>query len=148
MTELEKESNPTKQKDLLNWLHKNKDNIYNSENKNHTKSSIKIANDKPKLAFGFGYDPNTLKNGILKYSYSHDLEENLKLYEFEPKLPYRIFNVLARVLKYKCLESEIRHENTVIKNKYFITDKNPKTIINNLNKGITKIFKIYEPVFK
>ncbi|HEC40131.1 MAG TPA: hypothetical protein ENI29_17965 [bacterium] len=88
----------------------------------------------------------TLKNGITKYSFSHNLEGRLKLYEFKPRLSYRIFNVLAKILRYKCMESEIRHENTIIKNKYFITDQEPDIIISKLNKAISKIFDNFEPV--
>ena len=101
---------------------------------------------KPKLAFGFGFDPMTMKDGITKYSFSHNLEGRLKLYEFEPRLSYRIFNVLAKILRYKCKESEIRHENTIIKNKYFITDQEPDIIISKLNKVISRIFDNFEPV--
>ncbi|KKN54101.1 hypothetical protein LCGC14_0595950 [marine sediment metagenome] len=44
------------------------------------------------------------------------------------------------------MESEIRHENTIIKNKYFITDQEPDIIISKLNKAISKIFDNFEPV--
>lgn len=110
-------------------------------------NSIKIAEKiKPKLAFGFGYDPNLLKNGILKYSYSHDLEDGFKLFEFEPKLSYRIFNKLSKILNYKCTGSELRKGKTVIKSKYFVTDRDPEEIINSLNKGINQLFENYEPI--
>ncbi|HEC39115.1 hypothetical protein LCGC14_0874300 [marine sediment metagenome] len=142
----EKESNPTKQIDLLKWLPL----MGNSQNDSKYKKRKNLINKnpiiKPKLAFGFGFDPMTLKNGIIKYSFSHNLEGRLKLYEFEPRLSYRIFNVLAKILRYKCEESEIRHENTIIKNKYFITDQKPDVIISKLNKAISKIFDDFEPV--
>ncbi|KKK57770.1 hypothetical protein LCGC14_3051120, partial [marine sediment metagenome] len=92
------------------------------------------------------YDPNIIKKGIVKYTFSHNLENGLKLYEFEPKLSYRIFNILASILKYKCLGSELRDNNTYIKNKYFITDKNPEEVIKKLNFGINEIFKRFKPV--
>ena len=43
-------------------------------------------------------------------------------------------------------KSEIRHENTIIKNKYFITDQKPDVIISKLNKAISKLFDDFEPV--
>ena len=72
----------------------------------------------------------------------------MKLYNFEPKLSYRIFIVLGKILKYKCIGSELRKENTIIKSKYFITDKAPDQIINELNIGIKKLFELYEPISK
>ena len=72
---------------------------------------------------------------------SYDLEKGLKLYEFEPKLSYRIFSILTSILKYRRLGSELRHNNTSIKNKYFITNKNPEEVIRKLNFAINGIFK-------
>ncbi len=141
-----KDSNPTKQIDLLKWLPPTRNDLNDSKNKKEKNIMNKKPIIKPKLAFGFGYDPMKLKNGITKYSFSHNLEGRLKLYEFEPRLSYRIFNVLAKILRYKCKESEIRHENTIIKNKYFITDQKPDIIISKLNKAISKLFDNYEPV--
>ena len=141
----EKKINPTKQRDLYEWIfEESKKESYN-RNKVQDSDSTLVKSKKPKLAFGFGYDSNQLKKGVLKYSYSHDLENGLKLYEFEPKLSYRIFNVLANILRYKCLGSELRHNNTSIKNRYFITDENPEEVIEKLNYAINEIFEKYEP---
>ncbi len=82
----EKDSNPTKQIDLLKWLPPTRNSLNNSKNKKEKNIINKNPIIKPKLAFGFGYDPMILKNGITKYSFSHNLEGRLKLYEFEPRL--------------------------------------------------------------
>ncbi len=130
------------QLDLTKWMvHKE-----NADKKYILEESIKLDKDddlKPKLAFGYGYKPDILKEGINKYKFSHKLEDGLSLYEFEPKLSYRIFTTLARILNYKCIGSELRNNNTVIKNKYFITDQNPDFIVKELNIGIKKIFSNY-----
>ena len=144
--EPEKKLNSTKQGDLYDWIFEKNSEEGCNISKIKISDSILTDNIKPKLAFGFGYDSNLLKKGILKYSYSHDLENGLKLYEFEPKLSYRIFNVLSSILRYKCLGSELRHNNTSIKNKYFITDEKPEEVINKLNDAINEIFERYEPV--
>ncbi len=144
--ELEKRVNPTKQRDLYSWIFDQKSKPPFDERTDHKTRSYLTENQKPRLAFGFGYDPNIIKKGIVKYTFSHNLENGLKLYEFEPKLSYRIFNILASILKYKCLGSELRDNNTYIKNKYFITDKNPEEVIKKLNFGINEIFKRFKPV--
>lgn len=144
----EKEVSPTKQRDLIDWIFEKKGMKYESQSKAQEKNLTLTKPRKPNLVFGFGYDPNLLKNGILKYSYSHDLEDGLRLYEFEPKLSYRIFNVLAKILKYKCTGSELRFNKTTIKNKYFITDENPEEVITRLNQAINEIFEKYEPLLK
>jgi len=142
----EKESNTTKQGDLSNWTYKEKENNNIKENieaNNFIKLNQKT---KPRLAFGYGYDPNILKNGIRKFYLSHSLKDGLKLYEFTPKLPYRLFHILANILKYKCVGSEIKKGKTIIKNKYFITDGTPEQVINELNRAINTIFKLYDPI--
>ena len=50
------------------------------------------------------------------------------------------------LLKYKCIGSEIKKGNTIIKNKYFITDGTPEQVVNELNKAINNIFKLYDPI--
>ncbi len=102
----------------------------------------------PKLAFGYGYDPKVLKNGIKHVSFSHELEDGLRLYEFTPKISYRIFNELAKVLNYKCAGNELRKGTTTIKNNYFTTDQDPKTIVKKLNKAIKRLFELYDPLPK
>lgn len=139
----EKNRNTTKQSDLSNWVASTGSS--KESEKKELKSDI-IEAEKPKLAFGHGYNPRTLKNGIIKFSYSHSLENDLKLYEFEPKLSYKIFTTLAKILKYKCTGSELHHERTVIKNAYFVTNKDPRVIIGDLNNAISEIFKTYDPI--
>lgn len=141
----ERKLNPTKQKNLFNWIFERDTDNSQDQGKPNRPNTFLPDQVKPKLAFGFGYNPDLLKRGIIKYSYSHDLENGLKLYEFEPRLSYRIFTVLAKILKYRCVESELRDKNTVIKNKYFITDKNPKKIVEKINYAILEIFENYDP---
>lgn len=138
----EKNYNKSKQKDLAGWINKEeKTNILIKDEKNNDKNQ-----PSSKLAFGYGYNPEWLKDGITKYNYSHNLKNGIKLYEFQPKLSYRIFNELSKVLKYECIGNELRKENTTIKNDHFTTDQNPEKIITQLNLAIKKIFEIYEPV--
>jgi len=135
--------NTIKQSDLSSWIIPTRsESISNRKELKNEKVQV----EKPKLAFGHGYNPNTIKNGISKFSFSHTIDKDLKLYEFEPKLSYKIFTTLAKILKYKCIGSELQNERTVIKNTYFITNKDPKVIINDLNNAISEIFKIYDPV--
>jgi len=141
----EKDPTPTKQSNLYNWTNGVKPVPSIPTERSLDDQISKTQNKKPRLAFGFGFDSKTLKNGILRYSYSHELKDGIKLYEFEPKLSYRIFNVLAKILNYKCTESELRDKRTVIKNKYFLTDQDPEIIVQKLNKGIKLIFENYEP---
>lgn len=144
--EPENKSKSTKQIELNKWLLEKK-SVKTISQSQKQEDNIKIAErSKPKLAFGFGYDPSLLKNGIFKYSYSHDLEDGIKLFEFEPKLSYRVFNKLAKILNYKCTGSELRKGKTVIKSKYFVTDRDPEEIIHILNKGINELFENYEPI--
>ena len=143
---LEKESNTTKQGNLSNWTSKEKENNNIKENIEEDNLIQLDQKSKPRLAFGYGYDPNILKNGIKKFYLSHSLKDGLKLYEFTPKLPYRLFHILANILKYKCIGSEIKKGNTIIKNKYFITDGTPEQVVNELNKAINNIFKLYDPI--
>ncbi len=145
---IKKNNYSTKKSDLSNWIDLEK--IQYSEGINNTSTNLNNLNQdlKPKLAFGYGYNPEILRKGISKFSYSHSLNNELKLYEFEPKISYRIFNVLAKILKYKCVGSELKKNNTIIKNKYFITDEKPEQVIKELNMGIKEIFEIYEPIHK
>ena len=144
----ENNDQPTKQSNLTKWLNE-------GYKKRHTKidtnGNVDInmgMNDKPKLAFGFGYDPKTIKNGISNFNFSHSIDKNLKLYEFNPKLSYKIFNTLATILKYKCIGSELKNGNTTIKNNYFITDKEPEQIVREINRAIIEIFKNFDPIPK
>ena len=140
---MEPERKSKKQVDLNKWLlEKRAFQTISQEQKTESNEN----KSKPKLAFGFGYDANLLKNGILKYSFSHDLGDGIKLFEFEPKLSYRIFNKLAKVIHYKCIGSELRNGKTVIKSKYFTTNRDPKEIIESINKGIHELFEKYDPV--
>ncbi len=135
--------NTKKQSDLSNWIMPSR---FNCISKRNELKNEEVQVEKPKLAFGHGYNPHTILNGILKFSFSHIIEKDLKLYEFEPKLSYKIFTTLAKILKYKCTGLELQNERTVIKNTYFITNKDPKVIINELNSAISEIFKTYDPV--
>ena len=146
--EQDKNDKSTKQVDLSDWV----DNTMKKKSSNNKEildnKKDNIVKTRPRLAFGYGYDPNILRHGINKFSYSHSIEDGLKLYNFKPKLSFRIFIVLAKILKYKCIGSELKKENTIIKNNYFITDKAPDQIINELNIGIKKLFELYEPISK
>jgi len=138
----EKKDITKKQKDLAEWIRKQeKTNIIIKDKKDNNKKQ-----ESSKLAFGYGYNPDWLKDGIRKYNYSHKLKNGIKLYEFQPKLSYRIFNELSKVLKYECIGNELRKENTTIKNDHFTTDQNPEKIIAQLNIAIKKLFEMYEPV--
>jgi len=139
---------PAKQSDLSNWIYWNKKNASNFSNKDLNDNREIFLKIKPKLAFGYGYNPEILNKGIQKYSLSHTLDNGLKLYEFEPKISYRIFHILASILQYKCLGSELRKNKTAIKNNYFITDKNPKQIVKEINSGLQKLFECYDPLPK
>ena len=144
----EKDSSLTKQSNLSDWATEeiNNDRNYKA---NFSKNNRGLTNqNKPRLAFGYGYDPNILKNGIKSFSFSHKLDSELKLYEFQPNISYRIFHVLANILKYKCQGSELRKNKTVIKNKYFVTYRNPEEIVKELNNGIKSLFKHYDPIPK
>ena len=144
----ENNNQPTKQSNLTEWLI---EGYIKKRIKKDTKVNVDInmgAEVKPKLAFGFGYDPKTIKNGISNFTFSHSIDKNLKLYEFNPKLSYKIFNTLATIIKYKCIGSELRNGNTTIKNNYFITDKDPEQIVKEINRAITKIFKSFDPLPK
>ncbi len=144
----EKDSSPTKQSNLSDWATEEINNDMNYEVR-FSKNNRSLTNkNKPRLAFGYGYDPNILKNGIKDFSFSHKLDNELKLYEFQPNISYRIFNILANILKYKCQGSELRKDKTIIKNKYFVTDRNPEEIIKELNDGIKSLFKNYDPIPK
>ena len=144
----ENNDQPKKQSNLTEWLNEGykKRNIKKDTNDNVNRNMGKEV--KPKLAFGFGYDPKTIKNGINNFNFSHSIDKNLKLYEFNPNLSYKIFNTLATILKYKCIGSELKNGNTTIKNNYFITDKDPKQIVKEINRAITKIFKDFDPIPK
>lgn len=139
-----KEDNTKKQLDLLYWLNLERSIKKTNLNKNLKKEIKKENNSMPKLAFGYGYNPEILKNGITKFALSHTLKNGLNLYEFEPKLPYRIFNELSKIMKYKYIGNELRKNNTHINSRYFTTDRNPKEIIKDLNFGIKRLFEIYE----
>lgn len=102
--------------------------------------------EKPKLAFGFGYDPEQLREGITEVKYSHTLEDGTKLYTFKPKLPYRIFKQLAEEIGYETKGNILIKGNTEIKNHDFVTDKDHKLIQKELNHAIEQIYKKYEPV--
>ncbi len=143
---LRKTHYPTKQSDLSKWIYDKRNSDENPKYDLFNNNSKRLRKDKPKLAFGYGYDPNILRKGITKFIYSHDLGNGLKLYEFEPKLSYRIFNILAQILRYKCIGSEIKKGNTTIKNKYFITDKHPEKIVSELNDAIKELFKNFNPL--
>jgi len=135
----------TKQLDLKKWVN-NKRPISDSGNSNKIDKVVKnLESIKPKLAFGYGFDPETLKKGITKYSFSHLIDKTNRLYEFQPKISYRIFSALAKIIQYQFVGSELRKGNTIIKNSYFITDEDPKKIVNELNNGIIKLFEKYDP---
>jgi len=104
-----------------------------------------IEKKKKILAFGLDYDPKKLESGITKYDYSHTLEDGSKLYTFEPKLPFRLFNVLAEEMNYEFSGTVLKKGDIEIGNSDFITKGDPKKTINQLNKIIKKIFKEYEP---
>ncbi len=140
-----KESTPSKYLDLSKWIKQEGSNNTKSERKD---SDLKNESKNPKLAFGYGYDPETLKGGIMDFSFSHNLGNGLNLYEFKPKISYRIFNELAKVLHYKCAGNELRKGATTIKNNYFTTDQDPKTIIKQLNGGIKRLFELYDALPK
>lgn len=128
-----------KQLDFTNW----EKYIYKRK-KNHNDNSEK--NKKPKLAFGYGYDPKQLASGINNYEFSHDMDDGRKLYTFKPKLPYRIYPLLSKIIDYKLLYGSIlKKATTEIQNNYFITDKDPEHIIKEINDGIKKIIDNYEP---
>lgn len=129
-----------KQSDLQKWIKGKKSS---SLQKKKIKTSAK---KEQKLAFGYGYNPDILRNGIKQFSYSHDLEDGTKLYEITPKLSYKIFPVLAKILKYKCRGNELRKGNTVIKNRYFTSDQDPEQIIDELNSSIQELFQQFEPM--
>lgn len=142
----EKRINPTKQVDLSTWINLKNDKYIENPDKSQNRITNDNENIKQKLSFGYGYNPEILKLGINKYKYSHSLENKLKLYEFEPKISYRIFKELANVMKYKCIGSELRKNDTIIKKDYFITDENPENILKDLNRAIHKLFELYDPV--
>jgi len=145
---IERKSISTKQSDLSNWIFWNEKNTSNFNNTDPNNNGERLLKIKPKLAFGYGYNAEILNKGIQKYSFSHTLDNGLKLYEFEPKISYRIFHILASILQYKCLGSELRKNKTAIKNNYFITDKNPKQIVKEINSGLQKLFECYDPLPK
>jgi len=102
---------------------------------------------KPELAFGYGYNPDKLKSGIKQYEYSHTLEDGSKLYEFQPKLPYRIFKQLAKEIGYEVERGNVLKKGDIeIKNSDFITKGDPEEVIKNLNYAIKKMFQKYESV--
>ncbi|MBD3216333.1 MAG: hypothetical protein GF311_27210, partial [Candidatus Lokiarchaeota archaeon] len=114
-----------KSDDISLWLRE--DLEIDADEEVHEESVIKNKTGKKKkeLAFGYGYDPEILRSGIEDYKFSHEIKQGKKLYTFNPKLSYRIFNELAAIIRYKNIGSELRNGNTIIKNQYFITDKNP-----------------------
>ena len=135
----------TKQLDLQKWVNDKKSISMSGNSDKLDKDAKRLKSTKPKLAFGYGFDPETLKKGITNYSFSHMIDNKNRLYEFQPKISYRIFSALAKIIQYKFVGSELRKGNTVIKNSYFITDKDPTKIVNQLNKGIIKLFEKYDP---
>ena len=139
-----KEIIPTKQLGLSSWVKPTNEEKKDLFDKIKIKS--KNINQKPKLAFGYGYDPKNLMQGIKKFSFSHSLDNGMKLYEFQPKISYRIFKILAKVMKYKCIGSELKKDSTIIKNHYFTTDQDPEQIIKEIDAGIRRLFEIYDPL--
>ncbi len=131
---------------LSKWLYKEDFADKNHILRNSDKNRLSKEKTKHKLAFGHGYNPQILRFGITSFSYSHMLEDGLKLYQFTPKLSYRIFNTLAGILKYKCVGSELRNKNTSIKSDHFVTDQPPEEIVDSLNSAIKKLFKEYDPI--
>lgn len=102
---------------------------------------------KPKLAFGYGYNPNILKEGIKKFSFSHDLEHGYKLYTFKPSLSYKIFPILSEYMDYRIINGCLLKNGKIkISYDYFITPHDPNEVINDLNRAIRKIFSNYEPL--
>ena len=102
---------------------------------------------KPKLAFGYGYNPNILKEGIKKYSFSHNLENGYKLYTFKPSLSYKIFPLLSEYMDYRIINGCLLKNGKIkISNDYFITPNDPTEVIYDLNRAIRKIFSDYEPL--
>ena len=144
----ENKDKPTKQSNLAEWLN---EGHMKKDIRNDTKDTVYRdmgEGAKPKLAFGFGYDPKTIINGISNFNFSHSIDKNLKLYEFNPKLSYKIFKTLATILKYECIGSELKKGNTTIKNNYFITNEDPEQIVKEINRAITKIFEDFDPIPK
>ena len=141
-----KDIEPTKQLDLSKWVIPRKKGESITREQINKRIKVKNINQKPKLAFGYGYNPENLKQGIKSFSFSHKLSNGIKLYEFQPKISYRIFKILAKIMNYNCIGSELRKNNTIIKNHYFTTDQKPEQIIKEIDFGIRKIFEIYDPL--
>jgi hypothetical protein len=138
-------NNSKKQLDLRKWV-KDGENIAENNLSYEIDKGVKNKESfKPKLAFGYGFDPETLKKGITKYTLSHSIDKNKRLYEFQPKISYRIFSALADIIHYKFVGSELRKGNTIIKNSYFITDQDPEKVVDLLNTGIFRLFEKYDP---
>lgn len=140
----ETEAKESKQLDLRKWMRvKSREKRKAVKRKKHDGRK-----EDPQLAFGYGYNPEILKEGITDFSFSHALEDGTKLYEISPKISYKIFPVLAKILNYKCIGNELRKGNTVIKNRYFTSDQEPEDIVHELNSGIQTLFQKYEPIPK
>lgn len=102
---------------------------------------------KPKLAFGYGYNPNILKEGIKEYTFSHNLENGYKLYIFKPSLSYKIFPLLSEYMDYRIINGcLLKNGKNKISNDYFITPHDPNKVIDDLNNAIREIFSNYEPI--
>ncbi|MBD3197713.1 MAG: hypothetical protein GF317_21860 [Candidatus Lokiarchaeota archaeon] len=132
--------------DLTLWLKSEKNKIQRDDEQIQINKESDL--EKPKLSFGYGYNPENLKEGLKDYKLSHELKQGIKLYTFSPKLSYRIFNELAKIIQFKFIGSELRKGNTIIKNKYFITAKDPKEIYDLINNGIRELFNKFEPIPK
>jgi hypothetical protein len=103
---------------------------------------------KPKLAFGYGYDPEDLKKNKISYEYSHTLKDGRKLYLITPELPYRVFHILGKIMGYESTGNELKKGETSIKNDHIVTKEDPKKIVANLNNAISELFEQYDDLPK
>ena len=91
--------------------------------------------DKPVTAFGYGYDPKKLKNGVrLTNCFANpDIGKKVIVCEFEPHLSARNLNVLGELMEYDTSKwgyGRITKENTEIQfSGFFSTDKDAKDVI-------------------
>lgn len=106
--------------------------------------------EKPRLAFGYGFDPETLREGIRSFEFSHKVGE-ISLYTFSPELSFRIFPTLAENMKEYTVSWGgllLIKGKTEIGIHHFVTDRDPQDVVNDINEGLSKIFKKYEIIPK
>jgi len=85
---------------------------------------------KPKLAFGYDYDPNILKNGINKYVFSHKIKDGRKLYIFKPRISCKIFPILSKLMGYELYNGSILTQgSTEIKSGYFVAKETSEKLL-------------------